>query len=92
MADQPWTPAMMATAMANLTATVQGLATQVAQLTTEMATLTVNVATTTATVNQLVAAGPGNATIAAVKIVEKPTRFDGKNSEKARQFRNAFYV
>lgn len=32
------------------------------------------------------------ANISSAKIVEKPAKYDGKDSEKARQFRNAFLV
>lgn len=74
--------------LAALTGRVNDLATLIADLTTQVQNVTATVGA-----QAVHAAQPANtATAASSRFVEKPEKYDGKGSDKARVFRNAFHI
>lgn len=73
-------------------ATPQDLMNLMANLGEALTRLTANVDKLTTTINNLATRPAANISSSATKVVEKPARFNGKDLEKAWQFRNAFTV
>lgn len=73
-------------------AALQQMATAIATLATNQATLTTEVIQVVQWLSNLTVTVNTPSQVSATKVVEKPAHFDGKGSEKARQFRNVFVV